>query len=178
MLNRIKYKTTIQAYFGTTLIILICYVIAGIVVIIKGGEIIPLYVAPCLWILGVVPLIAVLVYNAKRNKIKENGKCMPGRIVGAYEMLSRGRSSIFYLKIYFFDNGEKYLCSEGYIGNPNVKLADSKCRIYKWKGRYIVDDFNTMVKGEKNSKGRIPTVLIFSPLNIQSGKVRDVLSDL
>ena len=46
--------------------------------------------------------------------------------------------------------------TEGYVGNPNYKLKNISCAVYKWKDKYIEADFNVLDKKEKPHYLEIP----------------------
>ena len=111
--------------------------------------------APCAWLLGIIPFVYCLSYDAKRNAYKKKGICIQGHIIGTYKVSNRRGAGTYYLKICFWDNGKKIMHTEGYVDNPNFMLSASSCNIYKWRGKYIEADLNTL-ENEKSHKLEIP----------------------
>lgn len=87
--------------------------------------------------------------NIKRNRYKNRGKRFDGIIVGAEEEFYGRGEHTYYLKIVFYENGEKKTrFTEGYVGNPCEKLNSLKCDIYAFEGKYIEGNFDA-----KNHRG-------------------------
>ena len=129
-----------------------------------ADDISTLVLALCCILTGALLLAYFLTYDVKRNKFKQNGECIPGRIIGAQEVVSR-RGVTYYLLIAFNDNGTKIRYTEGYKGDPNLKLRSRDCNIYKLNGKYIEADFQALGKDEWAQALNIPVEkTLFPPL--------------
>ncbi|MBR1470236.1 MAG: hypothetical protein IJ600_01180 [Lachnospiraceae bacterium] len=167
-----KYKTARQTGIIYTFIFFLFCIGIGLYVIMgaEEGEIYPYIFALCTWLIGILLLVYSLSYDLKRNSFKENGICIPGRIIGAERVVSG--DATYFLKILFYDEGERIWYTHGYTGNPNKILKECKCNIYKWKGKYIEADFNTLDK-EEIPLQIIPIKLIWSYPFFRIGKVKE-----
>ena len=169
-----KYKTVRQSYIGFTIIFFVGCVFAGIVVMTDDLNVYPIILAPFSWIIGLIPLVYCLSYNTKRIRYKKKGVCISGYIIGAYRTYSYRGSQRYYLKIKFSDDGNKVLCTEGYVGDPNDFLSNCKCNIYKLGNSYIEADINTIRNGEKLTKKKIPIDLTYYFSHSEIGMVKDL----
>ena len=153
-----KYKTQRQAKVGVSLIFLIICVCMciGIALSKSSGEYYPAYAEICVGLLGAIVFGYYITYDVKRNIYKKKGECFRGHIIGADVLVSGRGKWTYYLKISFYDNGEKVKYTEGYAGNPNSKLKSCICNIYKWKGKYIEADFDVLEKKEKPNNLNVP----------------------
>lgn len=96
----------------------------------------------------------VLLYalDLRRRWYMKKGERLDGYISECKRQLNGRGEDIYFLVINFTDNGEKKTRkTEGYMGNPNYKLLNRKCSVYKWNGRYIEADFN-MAQGSNHKK--------------------------
>lgn len=147
-----------QAKVGVALcILIICLGFCTEIISSKAeGMYYPKYAAVSIGLFGIAVFGYYITYNVKRNIFKKKGERFQGYIVGADEFV-RGRGDwTYYLKISFYDDGEKIKYTEGYAGNPNKKLKNRECNIYKWRGKYIESDFTTLEKKEKPANLKIP----------------------
>ena len=153
-----KYKTQRQAKVGVSLFFLIiCLCMCmGIMISKSWGERYPAYAEVSIGLLGMVVFGYHITYNVKRNIYKKKGECFKGYIIGADVLVSGRGEWTYYLKISFFDDGKKIKYTEGYAGNPNKKLKNCECNIYKFRGKYIESDFKTLEKKEKPANLKIP----------------------
>lgn len=169
--KKIKFKPTRQsdiifaiitgAFFGT-----------GISLIVMTEEY-PYILIPFAWVICALPLVYCMTYSKKLRNFKENGIRIPGHIIGAYRQIAGRGVHIYYLKIAFFEDGDKVLCTQGYYKDPNSTLADTKCNVYKWKGKYLEADFNTLRKGEKPKDLKIYPGSTGPFFSFKIGKVTD-----
>lgn len=102
----------------------------------------------------------------------KRGICIPGSIISAERIVGGKRKRAYFLNIQFFDGVYKIRYTEAYFGDPNDILKNRRCNIYKWKGKYIEADFNTLDK-EETPDGIIPIKLIWSYPFFRVGKVED-----
>lgn len=153
-----KYKTQRQANVGVSIFFVIVCLCAcfGIAISKSWGEYYPVYSEASVGLLGIVVFGYYSTYNVKRNIYKKRGECFRGYIIGADVLISGRGEWTYYLKISFFDNGKKIKYTEGYAGDPNKKLKNCECNIYKWRGKYIESDFKTLGKKEKPVNLKIP----------------------
>jgi hypothetical protein len=128
----------------------------GIILSKSFGEYYSAYTEIAFVLLGLSVFGYYITYDLKRNVYKKNGECFQGHIIGADVIISGRGEWTYYLKISFFDDGEKIKYTEGYEGNPNKKLKNCECNIYKWRGKYIESDFKTLEKKEKPVNLKIP----------------------
>lgn len=153
-----KYKTQRQAKIGVSFfffIICMCMCL-GIILSKSSGEYYPIYAEISIGLLGIVVFGYHITYNIKRKIYKKKGECFRGYIIGADVLVSGRGEWTYYLKISFFDGGKKIRYTEGYAGDPNNKLKNCECIIYKWRGKYIESDFNTLERKEKPANLKIP----------------------
>lgn len=153
-----KYKTQRQSKVGISfffLMLSVCMCI-GIVSSRRVGEYYPAYAEICVGLLGASVFGYYSTYDVKRNIYKKRGECFRGHIIGADVLMSGRGEWTYYLKISFYDNGDKVKYTEGYAGNPNSKLKSCVCNIYKWKGKYIEGDFIALEKKESPINLKIP----------------------
>lgn len=115
----------------------------------------PKFAAISIGLFGIAVFGYYITYDEKRN-IYKKGERFQGYIIGADEFMSGRGDWTYYLKISFYDDGEKIKYTEGYAGNPNKKLKNREGNIYKWKGKYIESDFKTLDKKEKPVNLKIP----------------------
>ena len=97
------------------------------------------FLALLIFLVGATPFGKFVVCETKRENCKKYGKCIPGHITMAYQF----NIDRYSLLISFFDDREKLLVTELYTRNPNYILKDCNCNVYKWKGTYVEDDFNS-----------------------------------
>ena len=153
-----KYKTQRQSKIGISLFFLIiCLCLCfGIALSKSWGEYYPVYAEAGIALLGIIVFGYHITYNVKRNIYKKKGECFQGYIIGA-DVLVNGRGEwTYYLKISFYDNGKKIKYTEGYAGDPNKKLKNCKCNIYKWRGKYIESDLMTLEQKAMPTNLKIP----------------------
>ncbi|MCR5108309.1 MAG: hypothetical protein K6B28_09115 [Lachnospiraceae bacterium] len=169
--KRKKYKPVRQS---NTIFAIITGVFFGIGTTLNViGEEYPYIIIPFAWVICALPLVYCLSYSNKLEAFKANGICIPGHIIGAYEQHPGRGPSIYYLKIAFFEDGDKVLCTQGYYKDPNFILADTKCNVYKWKGKYLEADFNTICIGEKPKNLKIYAGSTGPFFSFKIGKVTD-----
>lgn len=168
--KRMKFKPVRQSNAVFVLIIDIFF--GGLATMILFLSDYPKIIIPCVWAAFALPLVYCLSYSKKLKTFKQNGICIPGCIIGVYEQISSSAPNVYYLKIVFFEDGDKELCSQGYYKDPNRTLADTKCNVYKWKGKYLEADFNTLCKGD-HPKVKIDPYTLGPFFSFKIGKVTE-----
>ena len=158
-----KYKTRREYHKGLSIICLLFGIyglgISGLCILTYAGESddVPLCMGICTTIIGIGIFIYCWTCNFKRNRMKEKGKRYEANIIGAEWLLNGRGEDTYFLLISFHDNGERKIrYTEGYVGNPNYKLKNIGCEIYKWKNKYIETGFAVRDKNEKLGKLNIP----------------------
>lgn len=94
--------------------------------------------------------------NYKRKKYKAKGKRFEGTIISARESFNGRGENRYNLKISFSDKGQRYMITETYAGNPNMRLRSRKCSVYGYNGKYIEDDLDVLSKKEPPKSLGIP----------------------
>lgn len=138
------------------------------------GDISELIVAIGLFSFGILYFLYSLVCVIRRYVYKKNGTCIQGCIIGAERIMGQKRTGSYFLKILFFDEVKKVRYTEAYMGNPNDILQDCFCNIYKWKGKYIEADFNTLGEKQESFVEMIPVKVIWNYPFFKTGKVKDI----
>lgn len=144
----VKYKTVRESERGLSMIGLIIGIFAVIhiiysIIVNQYSEL--LFVEAMISVVGISSFIYTYTSNWRRNRYKEYGRKFQANIIGAEQVRNVKGEDIYYFVISFYENGEKkFHHSEGYIGNPNDKLMDTDCAIYKWKGKYIESDLDIL----------------------------------
>jgi uncharacterized membrane protein YgaE (UPF0421/DUF939 family) len=92
----------------------------------------------------------------KRKKYKAKGARFEGTILSAKESFNGRGNNRYYLKISFSDKGQRTMVTKAYAGNPNMRLRSRKCSVYGYNGKYIEDDFETLLKKEEPKSLGIP----------------------
>lgn len=118
---------------------------------VEVGTILPISIAV------IIQFFYCWTYDVRRNRMRKYGEKFEARIIGADCKINVKDEYTFYLMIQFFENGEKKIrYTEGYCGNPNLKLRSTSCNVYKWKNKYIEADLEALDKNEKPYNMRIP----------------------
>ncbi|MBO6207589.1 MAG: hypothetical protein J6O73_11680 [Lachnospiraceae bacterium] len=171
-----KYVTGyyIHAIFSFFVMLLSIWLGVQIIRFRTEGDISYYIVAIALFSIGILYFVYSLVGVFRHNVYKKYGLCIPGRIIGAERILGR-KNGRYFLKIQFFDEVMKIRYTEAYLGNPNHILQDCFCNIYKWRGKYIESDFNTLNEKEESFVEIIPIKAIWSYPFFKVGRVKEIL---
>lgn len=80
-----------------------------------------------------------------RSRYFKYGVRYDAKIIGAEYALEVWQDSHTYFLIIEFNENGRVLRrkTQGYVGNPNIRLKSPSCSIYKWKGKYMEGDFKT-----------------------------------
>lgn len=133
-----RYKTRREDLLIIHIIIILCCLGKGYVMI---HDQLPLWLIFATGALGGGVLLYAL--DLRRKWYKKKGVRLDGYISECKRYPNGRGEDIYFLVITFTDNGEKKTRkTEGYMGNPNCKLLNRKCSIYKWNGKYIEADFH------------------------------------
>ena len=100
-------------------------------------------------LLSILGFVFCWTSDVKRKRFMKYGKKFNGYIIGAEWHFNGRGEDIFYLLISFHEDGTKKIhYTEGYVGNPNYKLQNRECEIYKWHNKYIETGFHPLNKKE------------------------------
>lgn len=171
-----KYKTARQNHIVISFFFMLFCICLGIPILKYRtvGDISYYIVAMSIFLTGILFFIHSVTYDRKRNIYKKNGISIPGNIISAERMLGTEKTKKYFLKIQFYDEGNKIRYTEAYVGNPNTILKNCNCNIYKWKGKYIEADFNILDKENKTTEEIIPIKIIFGYPFGKVDKVKEV----
>ena len=108
-------------------------------------------------LLSILGFVYCWTSDVKRKVFRKYGKKFNGYIIGAEWRLNGRGEDTYYLLISFHEDGTRRIrYTEGYVGNPNCKLRNMECEIYKWHNKYIEMGFNLLNKNEKPVPLHIP----------------------